>query len=78
MTRRCKHEFWSKDDYPEDMICKKCEAIWTPKKYVDCSAIELMKLPKEVRFVVLTMQAEKFANEFLKDNPDFYSGSQGQ
>ena len=72
MTKRCRHEFVTKADYPEDRICQKCETIWRIPDYVDWTAKQLMTLPKEIRFEVLTIQAEKFANEFLKENPNYY------
>lgn len=68
MTKRCHHEFETKPDYPEDMICRKCQSIWTPQHYISWNAIELMKLPKPVRFQVLELQVEKFNREL----PNYY------
>jgi hypothetical protein len=68
MTRRCKHEFDTKADYPDDRICHKCQNIWTITDYTNWSASQLMTLPKEIRFEVLKIQAEKFA----KANPEHY------
>ncbi len=68
MTRRCKHELEKKPDYPEDLICQKCQTIWRIPNYLNWSARDLMTLPKEIRSEVLRWQADKFA----KDNPDYY------
>ena len=73
MTQRCKHEIEIKTDYPDDLICRKCGGIWKVSKYVNCNSIELFKLPKEVRFHILCEQAERFANDFLAENPDYYT-----
>ena len=72
MTKRCKHEFETKDGYPSDILCQKCQTIWTITDYVKWTARQLMTLPSEIRFAVLTKQAEKFANEFLKEHPEYY------
>lgn len=71
MTKRCRHEFEVKPDYPEDIICQKCQTIWRIPDYLAWTARELMALPREIRSAVLRWQAEKFA----KDNPDYYSGA---
>lgn len=69
MTKRCKHEIWTKDDYPDDLICQKCETIWHISECMEMTAKQLMMLPKEVRFIVLTKQAEKFN----QDNPNYHT-----
>jgi hypothetical protein len=68
MTRRCRHEYETKAGYPDDMICHKCQTIWTITDYLSYNAIQLMTLPKAVRYAVVKRQAERFA----KDNPDYY------
>ena len=68
MTKRCRHEYETKPDYPEDIICQKCQTIWRIPDYLEWSAKQLMTLPKYIRQEVLRWQAEKFA----KDNPDYY------
>ena len=73
MSKRCKHEIETKDDYPDDLICRKCETIWHISECVKMTAKQLILLPKEVRFIVLTKQAEKFAEDFLKENPNYYT-----
>jgi hypothetical protein len=74
MTKRCRHELETKADYPNDRICRKCQTIWTVTDYMDWTAKQLMTLPNEIRFEVLSRQAEKFAEGFLKENPDYYDG----
>ena len=71
MTRRCRHEYEKKPDYPEDIICQKCQTIWRIPDYLSWSAKDLMTLPKEIRSVVLRWQAEKSA----KENPGYYEES---
>ena len=72
MTRRCRHEFEKKPDYPEDRICQKCQTIWRIPDYLEWSAKELMTLPKEIRNEVLCWQSDRFA----KENPDYYLDSE--
>jgi hypothetical protein len=71
MTKRCHHELETKNGYPDDFICHKCQTIWTITDYEKCTAKELMLLPIGVRREILKRQAEKFN----KDNPDFYKGN---
>ena len=71
MTRRCKHEYETKPDYPEDILCQKCQSIWRIPDYLNWTATELMHLPKYVRTEVLRWQAEKFNRE----NPNYYNNS---
>ena len=72
MTRRCQHEIQTKADYPYDRICQKCQTIWHISDYMDWTAKQMMTLPVGIRFAVLSVQAEKFANEFLKEHPEHY------
>ena len=53
MTKRCRHEFETKDGYPDDMLCQKCQTIWTITDYVDWTAKQIMTLPLVVRREVL-------------------------
>lgn len=68
MTKRCRHEYQTKDDYPDDLICNKCQSCWTITDYLSWTAKELMTIPKGVRYAVVKRQAEIFA----KENPDYY------
>ena len=68
MTRRCRHEYETKPGYPDDMICQKCQTIWTLTDYMNWTAKQLMTLPKGVRYAVVKRQVEKFA----KENPNYY------
>jgi len=68
MTKRCRHEYETKDGYPDDIICRKCETIWTITDYLCWTAKQLMTLPMPIRREVLKRQAEQFD----KDNPDYY------
>ena len=72
MTKRCRHEILTKVDYPDDRICLKCKKIWHISSYAGWTARQLITLPAEIRFEILTLQAEKFAGEFLKEHPEHY------
>jgi len=62
MSRRCKHELETKADYPDDIICRKCETIWSISNYMDWSAYDLQHhAPLFIRKAVLERQAEYFA-----------------
>ena len=69
MTKRCKHEFETKDGYSDDILCQKCQTIWTITDYVKWIPTQLRTLPRPVLSEVLRWQAEKFA----KDNPNYYN-----
>jgi hypothetical protein len=69
MTKRCHHEYETKNGYPDDLICHKCQTIWTITDYINYKSTELMTIPKGVRYVVIKRQAE----QFNKDNPDHYT-----
>ena len=68
MTKRCRHEYETKDSYSDDIICQKCQTIWTIGDYMNYTAKELMTLPLLVRNAVIKRQAERFA----KENPEYY------
>ncbi len=68
MTKRCHHEYETKDGYPDDIICQKCGTIWTLPEYNYMNAKQLMTLPMEIRREVLKRQVE----QFNKENPDYY------
>jgi len=68
MTKRCHHEFETKDGYPDDIICRKCETIWTLSEYNYMNAKQLMTLPPFIRQEVLKRQVE----QFNKENPGYY------
>ena len=72
MTKRCRHEFDTKVDYPDDIICHKCGTIWTTTEYKDYPPKKLMLLPLEVRRVVLKRQAEEFAKQY----PNYYNSKE--
>ena len=61
MTKRCRHEFETKNGYPDDIICHKCQIIWTITDYLVLTAKQLMTLPLVVRREVLKRQADRFA-----------------
>ena len=71
MTKRCRHEFEMKEGYPDDIICQKCQTIWTVTDYLCYSAKQLMTLPLVVRGKVLKRQADTFSRE----NPNYYKES---
>jgi len=58
MTKRCRHELETKVGYPNDIICRKCETIWTIPDYAGWTAKQIMTLPLEVRREVLKRQNE--------------------
>lgn len=69
MTRRCHHEYETKSGYPDDLICQKCQTIWTITNYLSWTAKQLMTLPFGVRQEVLRRQAESF----VKKNPQYFN-----
>jgi hypothetical protein len=69
MTKRCRHEYETKPDYPDEVFCMKCSTGWNIQDYLKYNAIQLMTLPKGVRYAVVARQAEIFT----KENPDYYS-----
>ena len=68
MSRRCHHEYETKNGYPDDLICQKCQTIWTLTDYAGWTALQLMTIPKYVRLKVLERQSTKFT----KENPGYY------
>lgn len=61
MAKRCHHEITTKEDYPDDMICLKCQTIWHISEYMDWTAKELMRhAPKFIRLAVLSRQVKAF------------------
>lgn len=56
MSKRCHHEFETKPDYLNDLICRKCETIWTITDYLELPSKMLKSLPKVVRDEVLKRQ----------------------
>jgi len=62
MTKRCKHKWEQKPDYPEDIICRKCETI---KKVSELTRQQFLKLPLELRRSLLSLQAEGMVKEYL-------------
>jgi len=68
MTKRCKHEWTYKPDYPEDIICEKCGYI---KKVSSLTRQQFIKLPMDIRRWILSNQAK----ELIKANPDIYSST---
>ena len=69
MTKRCHHEYETKVGYPNDLICQKCQSIWTITDYLGYNSVQLMTLPKDVRYKVVERQVKNFN----KENPDYYS-----
>jgi len=68
MTKRCRHEYETKNGYPDDIICQKCQTIWTITDYMSWTAKQLLTLPPHIRQEVLKRQVETFN----KDNPGYY------
>lgn len=68
MTRRCKHEFVTKEHYPDEMMCMKCGDWWNVDQCMYMNPKQLITLPLSVRFEVMKRQANIFNNE----NPDYY------
>ena len=66
MTKRCRHQWEQKSDYPEDILCRKCETI---KKVADLTRREILKLPMELRRAILKRQAEAVAQEYVPPCP---------
>ena len=62
MTKRCKHKWEQKPDYPEDIICRKCETI---KKVSSLTRQQFLKLPIELRRSLLSLQAEGMIGHYL-------------
>lgn len=62
MTKRCKHHWEQKPDYPEDIICRKCETI---RKVSELTRQQFLKLPMELRRSLLLLQAEGMINQSL-------------
>jgi len=62
VTKRCKHRWKQKPDYPEDIICCKCETI---KKVSTLTRQQFLKLPLELRRSLLSLQAEGMIKEYL-------------
>jgi len=75
MGKRCRHELETKDGYPDDIICRKCETIWHISDYMTWSAYDLQHFaPKFIRNAVLQRQVE----QFNKDNPNYYEDHVGE
>lgn len=53
MTRRCRHEYETKAGYPDDIICQKCQTIWTLTDYHNWKPSQFVTLPLHVRKEVL-------------------------
>lgn len=68
MTKRCHHKLETKPGYPDDLLCQECQSVWTITDYLKYNAIQLMTLPKGVRYAVVKRQAE----QFHRDHPDYY------
>ena len=60
MTKRCRHEFETKDGYPDDVICQKCGTIWYIPDYRKWTAHQLMhQAPPFIRRMVINGQAKE-------------------
>jgi hypothetical protein len=62
MTKRCRHEFETKADYPNDRICRKCQRIITLTDYKTPKSI--MTLPLELRRELMAKQAQELADKY--------------
>lgn len=60
MTKRCRHDWEQKADYPEDILCQKCQTI---KKVAELTRREVLKLPMELRRSILRRQVAQFADK---------------
>lgn len=60
MTKRCRHEYESKTDYPNEIFCMKCSTGWYLTEYIDWNDKQLMTLPKYIRSKVLKNRVEIF------------------
>jgi len=58
MTKRCRHEFDIADGYAADIICQKCQTIWTITDYLNWTAKQIIALPLVIRREVLKRQAD--------------------
>lgn len=68
MTKRCRHEFATKEHYPDEIMCTKCGDWWNVDQYMYMNPKQLMGLPLTVRREVLKRQVE----QFNKENPHYY------
>lgn len=68
MTIHCKHKWEQKEDYPEDIICRKCETI---KKVNTLTRHQFLKLPMEIRRRILS---SSISDELI----EYYRGSFAQ
>lgn len=59
MTKRCHHEIETKEDYPDDRICRKCGTVWSLTEIAKWGPTQLMTLPLEMRQELLKLQAAK-------------------
>ena len=60
MSKRCHHEPETKDGYPDDIICLKCQTIWHISDYLAWTAIQLQhNAPLFVRKAVLERQVKE-------------------
>lgn len=62
MTKRCRHEWVTKEDYPNDRICHKCQTIITLTDYKTPKSI--MTLPLELRREIMAKQAQELADKY--------------
>lgn len=64
MSKRCRHELETKDGYPDDIICQKCQTIWHISDYMNWSAYDLQHFaPKFIRKAVLEKQVAEFTKK---------------
>lgn len=68
MTKRCKHQYEIKPGYPDELLCPICQTCWNITDFLSYNTVQLMTLPKGVRYAVVKRQAE----EFQRKNPDYY------
>jgi len=62
MIKRCRHEFITKDDCPEDRMCELCGVTYQPSKYLGWYAPKVRRLPREIRDEVLELRAKGFVH----------------
>jgi hypothetical protein len=67
MTKRCRHELETKNGYPNDFICHKCQTIWTLTDYLKWSVAELRTLPIEIRKAITNVKILNALDDYARD-----------
>lgn len=64
MTKRCRHEYEFKTDYPNEVFCMICSTGWNLLEYTDWDDNKLKTLPKYIRERVLKNRTEIFNMDY--------------